>query len=137
MILLDTNVVSDGLKLRPNAKIQDWLDAHEPNLWISSVTIAELLVGIELLPEGRKKAALQTGADQAIDQFGGQCVPFDALAAYEFARLIAARRRIGRPIDALDAQLAAIALSTGFSLATLNTRDFEGIEGLKLIDPSE
>ena len=137
MILLDTNVVSDGLKRAPNVKVQAWLDAHESTpLWISSVTIAELQVGIELMPEGRKKSAVRESVDRAIDLFGPYCVAFDALAAYEFARVISARRRAGRPIEALDAQIAAIAITTGFTLATLNTKDFEGLDGLKVLDPA-
>jgi predicted nucleic acid-binding protein len=79
---------------------------------------------------------LRATVDNAIALFGPLCVSFDALAAYEFARIIAARRRIGRPIEELDAQIAAIPKSGGFTLATLNKEDFADIEGLKLIDPS-
>ena len=110
---------------------------HESTpLWISSVTVAELQVGVELMPEGRRKSAVRAGVERAIEVFGPQCVSFDALAAYEFARIVTTRRRAGRPIEALDAQIAAIAVTTGFALATLNTKDFEEIDGLKLIDPA-
>jgi len=137
MILLDTTVVSDGLKLKPNVRVQQWLDSHERSqLWISSVTVAELQVGVELMPDGKRKTELRAGVDKAIALFGPLCVAFDALAAHEFARIIAARRRIGRPMEELDAQIAAIARSGGFTLATMNTKDFEGIDGLKIIDPS-
>ena len=136
MILLDTSIVSDLVKVRPNPKVETWIGAHDAGvLWISAVTVAELRVGIELMDDGRKKSELRLAIDRALMLFGRQCAPFDALAAGEFARIVAARRRIGRPIEALDAQHAAVALSTGFSLATLNTKDFEGIEGLKLVDP--
>jgi toxin FitB len=136
MILLDTNVVSDGLKVRPNPNVQAWIDSIQPSdLWISAVTVAELEMGVELI-EGKRKIGLRAGVAQAIDAFGGLCLPFDALAAHEFGRIVAARRHAGRPIEALDAQLAAIAITTGFALATLNTKDFEGIDGLKVIDPS-
>ena len=137
MILLDTNVVSDGLRVKPNARVQDWLDSHQSNqLWISSVTVAELQLGVEAMPDGRRKRDVRAGVDRAIALFGPLCVAFDALAAYEFARIIAARRRIGRPIEELDAQIAAIARSGGFTVATLDRTGFEGIEGLKVIDPS-
>lgn len=137
MILLDTNVVSDIVKARPNPKVQTWINGYEPAaLWISVITIAELRLGIELMADGRKKSELRLAIDRAINLFGQQCAPFDALAAEMFARIVAARRRAGRPIEALDAQFAAIAVTTGFALATLNIKDFEGIEGLKLIDPS-
>jgi predicted nucleic acid-binding protein len=137
MILLDTSIVSDGLKIRPDPHVQSWIDSIEPSdLWISSVTVAELEMGVELMDEGQKKMSLRAGVNQALDAFGGLCLPFDALAAREFGRIVAARRHAGRPIEALDAQIAAIAITTGFALATLNTKDFEGIDGLKLIDPS-
>lgn len=136
MILLDTNIVSDGLKVRPNPNVQAWIDSIEPSdLWISAVTVAELGMGVELMTEGKKKIG-RAGVNKAIDAFGGLCLPFDALAAHAFGRIVAARRHAGRPIEALDAQLAAIAITTGFALATLNTKDFEGIDGLKVIDPS-
>ena len=137
MILLDTNVVSDGLNLKPNSKVRDWLDSHQASqLWISSVTVAELRLAVELMPDGKRKTDVRAGVDKAIALFGPLCVAFDALAAHEFARIIAARRRIGRPIEELDAQIAAIARSGGFTIATLDRRGFDGIEGLKVIDPS-
>jgi predicted nucleic acid-binding protein len=137
MILLDTNIVSDTVRVRPNPKVQAWINTHDAaSLWISAVTIAELRVGIELMDDGRKKSELRLAIDRAIHLFGRQCAPFDALAANEFARIVAARKRIGRPIEALDAQIAAVAITTGFSLATLDLRGFEKIDGLTVIDPS-
>ena len=137
MILLDTNVVSDIVKPRPNPKVQAWIDAHNSSsLWISAITVAELHLGIELMPDGRKKSELRLAIDRAIHLFGQQCAPFDALAANEFARIVARRRQIGRPIEALDAQIAAVAMTTGFALATLDRKGFEEIDGLKVIDPA-
>lgn len=137
MILLDTNVVSDIVKMKRHPKIEAWIDAHDARaLWISSITVAELRLGIELMADGRKKSELRLAIDRAIHLFDHQCAPFDALAAHEFARIVAGRRQIGRPIGALDAQIAAIAITTGFSLATLNLDDFDEIRGLKVIDLS-
>jgi toxin FitB len=137
MILLDTNIVSDVLKIKPNPKLQEWLNSHHPELlWISSISVAELQIGIELMDDGKRKENVRTGIDRAIAKFGARCAPFDALAAYDYARIVTIRHRVGRPIDAHDAQIAAIALSGGFSLATFNRRDFDGIEGLKVIDPT-
>jgi len=79
---------------------------------------------------------VRTGVDGAIQEFSGRCAAFDALAAYEYASIVGARRRRGRPIDAHDAQIAAIARSGGFTLATMNRKHFDGIDGLKVIDPS-
>ena len=137
MILLDTNVVSEIIKVHPSPRVQEWLDANDARpLWISALTVAELRLGVELMADSKKKSELRNTVDHTIDMFNGLCVSFDALAAYEYARIVAARKRKGRPIQPLDAQIAAIAVTAGCPLATLNTKDFEGIEGLKLVDPS-
>ena len=137
MILLDTNVVSDGLKPTPNPRVEAWLDAHESApLWISAITVAELRAGVEMKNDGKNKDRLHRAVDRAIDHFGGLCVSFDALAAEHYARVVAARRKIGRPMGVMDAQIAAIAISAGCALATLNATHFEDIDGLKVIDPS-
>jgi hypothetical protein len=136
MILLDTNVVSDLCKPEPNTQIQEWLDDQRPRLiTVSSVTIAELAVGLALLPEGKKKLHLTRLTEALIVRFGRSSLPFDAVAARTFAGVWVSRRRRGRPIEIFDAQIAAVAIATGSTLATLNTKDFEGIEGLKVVDP--
>ena len=137
MILLDTNVVSDGLKKKPNIRVREWLDSLEPtSLWISSVTVAELQIGVELMDDGKRKSDVRAGIDKALESFVRRCVAFDARAAYKYAGIIAMRKRMGRPIEAHDAQIAAIALSAAFTLATMNTKDFAGVEGLTIVDPS-
>ena len=138
MILLDTNVVSDLSKPSPNLRIQAWLDAQDPSeLWISSITVAEMTAGIAMLPEGKRRTHLEGAFDKMMGRLGRACLAFDALAGREYARVTAARRRQGRPVGILDAQIAAIALATGFTLATLNSKDFEGIDGLTVVDPSQ
>jgi hypothetical protein len=137
MILLDTNVVSDLCKPEPNTRIQKWLDDQRPRLiTVSSLTIAELAVGLALLPEGKKKVHLTRLTEALIVRFGRSSLPFDAVAARQFAGVWVSRRRRGRPIEIFDAQIAAVAIATGCTLATLNTKDFEGIEGLKVVDPA-
>lgn len=137
MILLDTNVASQFSKRAPNMRVAAWLERQEPTaVFLSAISLAEMRAGIAVLADGRKKQALTDFTDATIVAVGGTCVPFDALAAEEYATIIATRRRQGRPIGIIDAQIAAIAVSGGFELATLNTKDFEGIEGLRLVDPS-
>jgi len=137
VILLDTNVVSESTKFKPNERVRQWLDALDPaHAWICSITIAEIRLGVALLPDGRRKTGLMELADRSIERFGALCLPFDALAAEAYPAVMLDRRRIGRPIEVEDAQIAAIAITSGFTLATLNTKDFEGIDGLKLVDPS-
>lgn len=136
MILLDTNVLSELMRPRPDPAVVAWVDAHGSEAWVSAITQAEIGLGIALLADGKKREALAGAARQMFAKdFAGRCLPFDGLAAERFARLVAGRRHIGRPITTQDAQIAAIALANDMPLATRNRVDFEVIEGLRLIDP--
>lgn len=138
MILLDTNVVSQFSKSTPHPRVAQWLESVDPwATWISAITVAEMRLGVAQLAEGKRKTVLSNSVQQSLDLFAASCLPFDAVAAEAYARLVAARRRSGRPIGIMDAQIAAIAVATGCTLATLNVKDFEGIDGLKVVDPSQ
>jgi predicted nucleic acid-binding protein len=115
-----------------------WVDAHSGEARVSAITQAEIGLGVSLLPDGKRREALAAAARQMFEEdFAGRCLTFDAAAAENFARLVAARRRIGRPITTQDAQIAAIALANDMPLATRNTDDFEAIRGLLLVNPWE
>jgi len=136
MIVLDTNVVSEAIRPRPDQAVSAWLTARPPSsLFISTITEAELFYGLELLPDGQRRAEL-TDAIRAIfrDGFRGRVLPFDGAAAKAYATVAATRRAIGRPISALDAQIAAIARSRGASVATRNVADFDDC-GIDVLDP--
>lgn len=137
MILLDTNVLSELMRPMPDAKVVRWLDAWpEWEVWISAVTVAEIRLGISLLPGGKRKELLLDIAEQMFQEdFPDRCLPFDCHAAGEYALIVAARTRQGYPISVEDGQIAAIAKTAGLALATRNTKDFSGITGLKLVDP--
>ncbi|MDP2828250.1 MAG: type II toxin-antitoxin system VapC family toxin [Sulfuricellaceae bacterium] len=136
MILLDTNVISELMRPQPNPVVVAWVNAHTSVARVSSITQAEISLGLALLPNGKRREALVAAARQMFEEdFAGRCLPFDAIAAERFARLVAERRRIGRPITTQDAQIAAIALANDMPLATRNTSDFEAIGGLVLVDP--
>ncbi|MFZ2854464.1 MAG: type II toxin-antitoxin system VapC family toxin [Rhodocyclaceae bacterium] len=137
MILLDTNVVSEFMRSAPAAQVIAWLDAQpEEQVWISAITCAEIALGVALLPDGQRKRGLHAAAQgMCAEEFAGRCLPFDAQAAAHYADIVAIRTGLGRPISVEDAQIAAIALTYGLTLATRNTRDFDGIAGLTLIDP--
>lgn len=138
MILLDTNVLSELMRPQPRTSIATWLDERlESDVWICTITHAEILYGIAVMPDGRRRADLRVRAEELFSWFELTTASFDALAAREFALLGAARKKLGRPINHPDAQIAAIALSLGCTLATLNARDFEGIDGLNVVDPSQ
>jgi toxin FitB len=92
--------------------------------------------GVALLPDGKLGDAIAGAVEQMFEQdFVGRCLPFDELAAHEYATLVATRNRIGLPISTEDAQIAAIALHHGLFLATQNTKDFRKINELVLLDP--
>lgn len=138
MILLDTNVISEYLRERPHAAVSAWLDAQpEEDLWTTSVVLAELLSGVEMMPTGRKQKALRDSIEEMISaDFRGQVLAFNLPAARHYAQILAARRKIGRPIHEFDAQIAAIARLHGASLATRNVDDFAACN-LDLVNPWE
>jgi len=138
MILLDTNVISETLRERPDPGVSTWLDEHpEEELWTTSVVIAELLSGIELMPSGRKQKALRDAVqDMIVEDFRGQILTFDLPAARQYAQILAARRKIGRPIREMDAQIAAIARVHDATLATRDVNDFAGCN-LAVVNPWE
>ena len=138
MILLDTNVVSETSKLEPDEQVRTWLNTQQPaDVFICAITVAELTLGLALMPEGRRKAVIARAVARIIERYGRSCMPFDVLAAREYSTVVMARRSAGRPIHIADAQIAAIALASGCTLATLNTRDFDGINGLRVVNPSD
>jgi len=137
VILLDTNILSELMRPSPASQVVRWLDSYpESDVWISAMTVAEIRMGIALLPEGKREKLLVDLAEQTFEEdFPGQCLPFDCDAARKYAEIVVERNRKGRPISVEDAQIAAIALTAGLRLATRNTKDFLDIEGLGLINP--
>ena len=138
MIVLDTNVLSELMRSEPDAAVFAWVAAQpRAALYTTSVSKAEILYGIAVLPEGRRRQALAAAADAMFaDDFEDRVLPFDEAAAVCYAGIVAARRREGRPIEAFDAQIAATALVAGAGLATRDTGDFAGC-GLTVINPWE
>lgn len=136
-VLLDTNVVSELMREAPDAHVLAWFSSHQDvALFTSTVTQAEILLGVALLPEGRRKNALAADVELMFEQeFAGRCLPFDSKEAVEYALLSAERSRLGRPISTADAQIAAIALRHRLPLVTRNIKDFVAIQGLEVIDP--
>jgi hypothetical protein len=136
MIILDTNVLSEILRPQPEPVVLAWMSSKaRSSLFTTSVTRAEILYGLRLLPEGARRQGLWAAALAIFDvDFSGQTLNFDNGAADAFAEIAASRRTAGRPISQFDAMIAAMARSRGASLATRNVRDFESC-GITLINP--
>ena len=135
MIVLDTNVVPELMRARPSPAVVGWLrDQRAADLYTTAVTVAEIRYGIERLPDGRRKDRLGSTADDVFAAFPEQILSFDAVAAVEYARVVARRERAGAPIDGFDAQIAAVCRVHAASLATRNLQDFKGT-GIDVVDP--
>jgi toxin FitB len=135
MILLDTNVLSEMMKLSPAPAVAAWMAGADPEgLFTTVISEAEIRLGIELLPDGRRKRELQHAAERIIALFDARILSFDSMATGYFAQIVAGRRRMGLPIGDLDAQIAAVARSHDMALATRNILDFRGT-GITVLDP--
>jgi toxin FitB len=137
VILLDTNVLSEVMRTKPAPQVLAWMDSLRPTtVYVCSVTEAEMLLGVALLPNGKRRSnlALQVGTLFAT-HFHQRCLPFDSQAASHYARIVSCRQRIGRPISTEDGQIAAIAVNHGHRLATRNVADFADIEALRIVNP--
>ncbi|WP_416408288.1 type II toxin-antitoxin system VapC family toxin [Agrobacterium rosae] len=136
MIVLDTNVISEILRPHPARSVLDWFARRSSaSLFTTTVTEAEILYGLRLLPEGRRRKELEIAILPIFSEdFRGRVLPFDSDAANVYANIATDRRRIGRPISQFDAQIAAIAISRGAMLATRNIGDFERLP-IEIINP--
>lgn len=136
-MVLDTNVLSELMRQQPDTRVVSWFARRpETPFLVTAITRAEIMLGIELLPSGRRRDGLAKAAGQMFsEEFGRSCLPFDDQAADIYARIVAARTRTGQPISTEDAQIAAISLAHGLTLVTRNTRDFVNIDGLHTVDP--
>lgn len=136
MIVLDTNVLSALMRQTPELPVVHWLDTQPADsVWITSVTLFEVRLGLGMLPKGKRRQSLE-GAFECLlaEDLENRVLPFDAAAAAESAALAAERQKAGRPVDFRDTQIAGIALSRRAALATRNTRHFHGLR-IRVVDP--
>ncbi len=135
MIVLDTNVISEVLRSRPDPVVVAWLDGLDDSLAITAITLAELLAGLGRLPQGRRRTMLTQTLTRALEPYrASRILPFDALAAQEYGQVVADRAARGLPISMADAQIASICRAHDAACATRNTKDFRHT-GVNLIDP--
>lgn len=136
MIILDTNVISEPLRPRAEPFVIRWLDAQEPEtLYLTSVTLAEVLIGIALLPAGKRKRGMERAAlALQAKLFAGRFLSFDREAAIAFALLGSRAAAKGFSISVADCQIAAIAAVYGFAVATRDTAPFVAA-GVQVVNP--
>lgn len=135
MIVLDTNIVSELMRVTPAPAVLAWLQqTSSTGLYTTAVTVAEIRYGIARLPQGGRRETLHQAANEVFAAFPRQVLPFDLAAATAYADVVAGRERDGNPISGFDAQIAAICRSQAATLATRNTKDFAGT-GITVVDP--
>lgn len=126
MIVLDTNVISEAMKPNPNPAVRAWLNEQSAEtLYLSSVSLAQLLFGIAALPDGKRKEMLAKALDGLMDLFRGRVLFFDAEAAGKYADLAVTARMAGRGFPLPDGYIAAIAAAQGYQVASRDTAPFE------------
>ena len=136
MIILDTNVVSEPMKANGAASVVDWLDRQAAEtLYLTAVNLAELLVGVETMPVGKRREGVGAALATLIAKlFGARILPFDEDAARTYATLVGRARAKGVALSVADAQIAAIATVKGFTVATRDTTPFVAA-GVPIVDP--
>jgi toxin FitB len=137
MFLIDTNVISELSKPLPSPAVLNWF-ATTPaqQIYISSVTLCEIEFGLALMPAGKRRDALRSATQELVRiDFEGRCLNLGAHCAAAYGQLAAKQQQNGRACSTEDAMIAAIALTNKLVLVTRNTKDFDGITGLRVIDP--
>jgi toxin FitB len=135
VIVVDTNVASALIRPSASEVVLDWVRRQRGrDLYTSAINVAEILCGIERLPDGWKKQRLESAAVEVFGIFAEQILPFDAAAAEQYAIVVRRRDVLGLPIDGFDAQIAAICRARGAALATRNMSDFRET-GVDIINP--
>lgn len=136
MILIDTNIISEMMKPVPDTIVMAWIDPQEiAQLFVSTITMAEISYGLNVLPEGHRRHDLEHAFNKAIlEAFENRILTFDELAAYNYGKIMSYRKKLGQPMGVPDGQIAAIARTHNAIVATRNIRDFTNC-GLQLINP--
>jgi len=135
VIVIDTNLFSEYMSARPAPEVEAWrATVHPADVHITTITRAEVRQGVGLLPDGRRRDVLEERAERALVALTPRTLPFDNAAADRYGEIVARWVRFGRPITALDAQIAAIALAHHAAVATRDVGRFADT-GVRVIDP--
>ena len=138
MIILDTNVVSEFMRPKPEERVLRWLDQQpRASIWTTSVTVFEIRFGLETMPAGKRRIAFMASFERWLGEVVEQRIAgYDETAARRSAELAAERQRIGRPGELRDTMIAGIVLASHAKLATRNVKHFEEIAP-SLVNPWE
>jgi toxin FitB len=136
VIVLDTNVLSALMRSRPDAVVVEWLDRQPADsVWLTSITVFEARFGLALLPKGRRRNGLERAFDHVLtEDLSSRVLTLDEMAAVTAAQIAADRQRAGRIVDLRDTLIAGIAQARRATIATRNTRHFEGLD-VPVVDP--
>lgn len=135
MIVVDTNVLSETMRPQPDSAVMAWLAGQAmESLYLTTLTMAELLAGVEAMPPGKRRQRVAAALDALLEVYDGRILPFDPDAARHFAALSAATRRAGHGFPIPDGYIAAIAASHGYAVASRDISPFEAA-GLDVVDP--
>jgi predicted nucleic acid-binding protein len=136
VIVLDTNVLSALMRTNPDAVVVDWLDRQPADsVWLTSITVFEARFGLALLPKGRRRTGLERALDRVLtEDLSSRVLTLDEMAAVTAAQIAANRQRAGRIVDLRDTLIAGIAQARRATIATRNTRHFEGLD-VPVVDP--
>lgn len=136
MIVLDTNVVSEALKPSGDKTVIAWLDNQTAEtLYLTATSLSELLIGIAIMPDGKRKNDISAALDVLVTRlFGPRVLPYGRDAAIAYSDLVSAARRAGKAVAMADGQIGAIASAHGFAVATRDTAPFQAL-GVAIIDP--
>lgn len=136
MILIDTNIISEMMKQSPSERVIAWLDQQNiMTLFTSTITVAEISYGLNVLPKGNRRTHLEEAFEKTINEvFDCRLLTFDEKAAYIYGKIMGCRKTLGQPLSLPDGQIAAIAVANNLAVATRNVRDFAHCE-LNIMNP--
>jgi predicted nucleic acid-binding protein len=132
--LVDNNVFSELVKTKPDPLVLQWLSKHEPELYISSISIGEIKRGIEYLTSGKRKTALQSWLTELCHRMEGRILSFNTSTAHVWGQLVARADKRGNTLPTIDSQLAATAHRHGLTIVTRNVTYFKHA-GVKVLNP--
>lgn len=138
MVIIDTNVVAEMMKVSPAPAVVSWLNGQESSaLFLTTITIGEIAYGLRARPQGRRRLQLEQGFERVLaEAFTGRILSFDEEAARQYGEVMGRRKEIGRPLSVPDGQIVSIARARGCAVATRNVRDFVDC-GVEVLNPFE